>query len=218
MVATGEAQRLAARGTLNVDLLRRLDAGASVPNWLRAAQQQATRELVAWRTARGIAGLDAPDAVDPGDPGPEEASAAYFDALPARPDPQTRDAQLTEYLKCRADVVYFIDTYSSIEHKGRGVIPFRVWRWQAWLLYQWEAHPFTIVLKARQIGVSELAAASALHLIRFRDTKRVLFLSKGEDEAKELLGRSKIAATFLPYWLMPGTQQCLDACQLTKDN
>jgi hypothetical protein len=114
--------------------------------------------------------------------------------------------------------VYFLDTYGHLAHKVRGVIPFRLWRWQAWLLHQWHAHALSITLKARQLGASELAAGYSSWTILFHDTKSVLMLSKREDDATALLGRAIVSLDFLPVWLRPGSPACVSVSLLGRRN
>lgn len=231
-ITSGVTEQMASEGVLNVDLLRALDAynaaggweacspkapeAQAVPLWLRKADRTAQVQLAVWHVERGAPTAD--DLTDPGEPTGDEERAHERSIVFPRPNPQTRDEQVIEYLKCRRSVVYFIDNYCHLEHKVKGVIPFRLWRWQAWLLYRWQANPLNIALKARQIGVSELAAAYCLWLIRFYATKTCLFISKSEDDAMVLLGRAKVAVSFLPAWLYPGSQQCLDPCVIFKEN
>ena len=112
-----------------------------------------------------------------------------------------RTVQAYEYAKCVADPVYFVDTYVQIRHPTRGVIPFHLWDWQADLIDTIHREAKVIALKSRQLGVSEIAVAYALWLQRFHPGKTVLFLSKNDEDAKELLRRVKLAYTHLPPFL-----------------
>lgn len=222
-------------GRLTVEHLRALDANHTdqrtihkaaggvrgAPKWLSEAQSQAKIELRDWHGKRGL--LLPEDETDPGDPTPND-EATDEAAIPyPRPTPSTPYQHLVEYLKCRLSVVYFIDNYCNLSHKEGGVIPFRLWKWQAWLLYRWRANSKVVNLKARQIGVSELAAGYAYWLIRFHDTKTALLLSIGEKEAGKLLDRAKTMAAFIPRWLAPGDAKALnpngvDSALLVTDN
>ncbi len=127
---TGEVYNRARR-KLTADALRQLDEDPThTPRWLQDANATAKRELAAWYMARGLPGPD--DDEDPGEPIPGDAWSGYGHLI-ERPSPETPERQLVEYLKCRRDVVYFVDSYCWLAHPERGVIPFRLWRWQAWL-------------------------------------------------------------------------------------
>lgn len=191
--------------TLTADLLNALDAldalettASDLPTWLTTAQQTARVELAAWYPARNLPSPD--ETEDPGEP----QDAAEANVTYPRATAETPNRRLIEYLKCRQSVVYFLDTYAMVAHKQRGIIPFRLWRWQAWLLHQWRTHSRNIVLKGRQIGLSEMALGYATWLALFHPAKTVLFISIGEREAVELLVRTRTILSHLPDWLTPG--------------
>jgi hypothetical protein len=60
----------------------------------------------------------------------------------------------------------------------------------------------TIVLKARQLGLTWLALSYAVWRMISRRGYRVVALSRGEDEAKELVCRAKFILDQLPRWLV----------------
>jgi hypothetical protein len=195
---------------LTVELLRNLDRfhatgdrRTQVPPWLARADERAARELADWHAWRGLPTPD--DATDPGEPqtDAERERELHLDEHFARPSPKSRDEKLVEYLKCRASVVYFVDNYCRVRHKEQGTIPFRLWRWQAWLLYRWHANARNVNLKGRQIGLTELAAGDGLHETLFFDTKTTIYISKTDDDAKMMLGRAKVMLRFLPSFLRP---------------
>ncbi len=128
-----------------------------------------------------------------------------------------RTQQAFEYLKCAADPVYFIDQHVQIRHPTQGIIPFHLWPWQAALIDLLHREQQVIVLKSRQLGVSEIAVAYALWLVRFQPAKTVLFLSKNDEDAKELLRRAKLAYEHLPPWLQCGPQS-IHTCEVGEDN
>jgi hypothetical protein len=112
--------------------------------------------------------------------------------------------QIREYTACANDPAYFLAHYGKIKHKRLGTIPFALWDWQIELLDAFLAELLLIVLKARQIGVSELAIGYALWLIRFQATRTALVISKNGPDADDLLERAKFAHTMLPDWLQAG--------------
>jgi hypothetical protein len=65
----------------------------------------------------------------------------------------------------------------------------------------WLDSRYSIVLKARQIGFSTLAAAYAFWLTFFWSDRFVVMLSRTEREAMKLLSKSKYGYKFLPYWM-----------------
>jgi len=107
-----------------------------------------------------------------------------------------------ECQRCAADPAYFIDTYCMVEaDTGAGVIPFRLFDYQRETLAAWVAHQECVMLKARQLGVSELAAAYALWQVNFHGHNKVIVISQDEPHAKEFANKTRIAWDHLPVWL-----------------
>lgn len=89
-------------------------------------------------------------------------------------------------------------------------MPFRLWPAQLPILWglmrgglggRHNADRLTIILKARQLGISWISCWYALWLCLFQPGKLVLLFSKGQDEADELLRRIKVLYDRLPDWM-----------------
>ena len=107
-----------------------------------------------------------------------------------------------EYLKCKLSAHYFIHTYCQIEDPPtRRWIPFHLWPAQSTSLQTITDERFVIALKARQLGLTWLCVAHALWTILFRPGSIVLFFSRRDDEAAELLDRIKDMHARLPQFL-----------------
>ena len=63
------------------------------------------------------------------------------------------------------------------------------WYWQRRVLDKWIAHPLSMVLKARQIGITWLAAGYALWKLLVLPGTRALVVSINEDEAIKVVNR-----------------------------
>jgi hypothetical protein len=63
------------------------------------------------------------------------------------------------------------------------------WYWQREVLDQWIAHPLSLVLKARQIGITWLGTGYALWKLLTMPGTRVLVVSINEDEAIKVVNR-----------------------------
>jgi len=63
------------------------------------------------------------------------------------------------------------------------------WYWQRGLLDDWREHPLSMVLKARQIGITWLAAGYALWKLLTMPGTRALIVSINEDEAIKVVNR-----------------------------
>ncbi len=107
-----------------------------------------------------------------------------------------------ERRRCARDPAYFIDTYCMVEaDTGAGVIPFRLYEYQRAVLVAWIEHRECVMLKARQLGVSELAAAYALWQINFHGHNKVIVISQDGPHATEFANKTRIAWDHLPVWL-----------------
>lgn len=125
--------------------------------------------------------------------------------------------QAIEFCLSASDPLYFITRYVQIQHPAYGTIPFTLWPWQEDLIDLFRTKKRLILLKARQIGASELAASYALWLTRFHPSKKVLIISKNEDAATELMTRATFAHDHLPPWLQAGPE-AFDRCTVSKAN
>lgn len=92
---------------------------------------------------------------------------------------------------CAGNIVYFVETYGHIEDRNSPELiqPFKLWEEQKKALLDMLNHKWTIVLKARQLGISWLVLHYAAWLMVTHYGKSVIGLSRTEDEAKELVRR-----------------------------
>ena len=96
---------------------------------------------------------------------------------------------------------FFCANYVYIKHPSMGRIKFNLRPAQISTVRAWLAQRNTIVLKARQIGFSTLAAAFAFWLAFFWADRFIVMLSKTEREATKLLSKAKYIYKFLPQWV-----------------
>jgi len=109
-----------------------------------------------------------------------------------------------ERARCKADPGHFIDRYCMLQDQAtEQAIPFRLYPCQADVLEQIHAQDRSIVLKARQLGLTWLSAAYALWLTLFRAQQTVLVISIKEELAKEYMDRVKFIFDHLPEDLKP---------------
>lgn len=100
-------------------------------------------------------------------------------------DKERKEQVRAEIVKCGKDPSYFIDTYCKIKHPIRGLIPFKLFDYQTNLVDSYLKNRFNVVLKARQMGVSEITAAYATWLILFHRDKNVLIIATKAETAKK---------------------------------
>jgi hypothetical protein len=96
---------------------------------------------------------------------------------------------------------YFCENYWYIKHPEKGRILFELRGAQLETMHTWIGDRYSLVLKARQIGFSTLAAAYAFWLVFFRPDRFIVMLSRTEREAMKLLAKSKYGFRFLPNWM-----------------
>ena len=91
----------------------------------------------------------------------------------------------------KEDVVTFIENFVYFEDKDKGeVVLFKLWPEQKEAVISIDHHKKTVILKARQLGFSWLVVAYAVTKMIAYPGYRVIILSQGEKEAKELIRRA----------------------------
>ena len=75
--------------------------------------------------------------------------------------------QVKEILKCGKDPSYFLNTYARISHPLHGLILFNTFDFQDELLKDFNDYRFSVILKARQLGISTITAAYIVWLMLF---------------------------------------------------
>ena len=109
---------------------------------------------------------------------------------------------VAEILKCGKDPVYFIDNYARISHPIEGLIPFKTYPYQAALLRDFNDYRFNIILKARQLGISTIAAGYIVWLMLFHRDKNILVMATKFKTASNLVKKVKAIMKNLPEWIV----------------
>ena len=112
--------------------------------------------------------------------------------------------QIQEYLKCKADPVYFAMNYIKIISLDEGIVPFKMWDFQQELIESFHENRFNIAKLPRQTGKSTTCVSYLLHYILFNDNVNVGILANKLSTARDLLGRLQLAYEQLPMWLQQG--------------
>jgi len=110
-----------------------------------------------------------------------------------------------EILKCGKNPVYFINTYCKISHPQKGPIPFRMYPFQEDVVKDFQDHRFSVILKARQLGLSTVVAGYIAWLMLFHRDKNVLVLATKLLSASNLVKKVKYIIKSVPSWLMIAT-------------
>ncbi len=109
--------------------------------------------------------------------------------------------------KCYSSYTYFIHHYCKIyDSVESDWIPFRLWPSQVRVLDDMHANQLTVILKARQLGISWLALSYALWQVMFRPIAAVSIFSRRDTESMYLLGPDRLRGIFqnLPLWMKSG--------------
>ena len=112
--------------------------------------------------------------------------------------------QIKEYLKCKADPVYFAKTYCKIVSLDEGLVPFKLYDFQEDMVRRFHSNRFNIAKLPRQTGKSTTVVAYLMHYAIFNDNVNIGILANKAPTARELLGRLQLAYENLPKWLQQG--------------
>ena len=113
----------------------------------------------------------------------------------------TKKQIIKEIVRSGKDPDYFINSFASIAHPIRGSIPFKTFDYQTDLLEDFQDYRFNIVLKARQIGISEICAAYIAWMMLFHKEKNILVLATKLATATNLVKKVKRIIKNLPDWV-----------------
>ena len=111
---------------------------------------------------------------------------------------------VTEWLKCKDDVVYFVSTYMKIINVNDGLVSFVPYPYQRDMLATMKDERYTVIATARQAGKSTTTCGFILWYILFHEDKTVALLANKGETAREILGRIQLAYQHLPKWLQQG--------------
>lgn len=107
-----------------------------------------------------------------------------------------------EWLKCSRSIHYWLLSYVYIFNATDGDwVRFDLWPAQSQTLDKLAGELQSIVLKARQLGLSWLVLCYALHSMIFTPAATILMFSKRDEEAIELLARLKGIYERLPSFM-----------------
>jgi hypothetical protein len=108
---------------------------------------------------------------------------------------------MAEILRCGKDPAYFCTGYAKISHPLRGLIPFDLYDFQKDSLKEFNKNRFSVILKARQLGISTTVAAYVCWLMLFHRDKNVLVVATKLQTATNLVKKIKAIHRHLPSWL-----------------
>lgn len=109
------------------------------------------------------------------------------------------------YILADSTPEYFMEEYCYIESKkelGVSAVKFKLWPAQKKALQDIIDNKLTIVLKARQLGLTWLVICYIVHCCLQFGGFTALILSQTEAKSKELIDRADFVLRYLPEWLI----------------
>ena len=103
----------------------------------------------------------------------------------------TKKEIIKELRLCGKDCSYFINNYAKISHPLKGLVPFKTFDYQTDLLETFSDHRFTVILKARQLGISTITAGYIAWLMIFHRDKNILVMATKFGTAANLVKKVK---------------------------
>ncbi len=113
----------------------------------------------------------------------------------------TKEEIKSEIIKCGKDPNYFLNNYAKISHPDKGIIPFRTYDFQKDLLNDFHDHRFTVILKARQLGISTIVSGYIAWMLLFYKEKNVLVMATKLNTAIEIVEKVKDIIRSVPDWM-----------------
>lgn len=114
----------------------------------------------------------------------------------------TRAEQIKEIVRCGKDPMYFIKTYTKIQHPTRGTISFDTYSFQDECVKDFQKHRLNIILKSRQLGLSTICAAYAAWMAIFQKDKNILVIATKLATAQNFIKKVAVILQNLPKWLL----------------
>lgn len=110
------------------------------------------------------------------------------------------EARNKELEYCRDNLIYYIETYCHIEDKDADELiqPVTLWPEQIRAVQTMAVAKKTVILKARQLGMSWMTLYLASKILLTQTGRTVIGLSKSEKEAMELVRRMSVIFTHMP--------------------
>jgi hypothetical protein len=114
--------------------------------------------------------------------------------------------QQIEITKCAYSFPYFCTKYVKILHPKKGLIPFILYKYQKFVINEYENYRFNIIRKFRQGGLTTVTEVWGMWRCLFKLDQQIMFLSKTDREAiaaGEIINKSM---QNLPDWLKPSPE------------
>jgi hypothetical protein len=112
--------------------------------------------------------------------------------------------QIMEFMRCKANPVYFANRHVKIVTLDEGLKGFEPYDFQEKLINRFHQNRFNICKMPRQTGKSTTVISYLLHYLLFNDSVNIGILANKAATARELLGRLQTAYENVPKWMQQG--------------
>jgi hypothetical protein len=104
--------------------------------------------------------------------------------------------------RCQQSCNFFLRNFGKIKHPSAGILPFYPFSYQRNAIKAFRENRLNIFRKCRQAGASKIAGAFALWFGMFYPNKKILIVSRKNDDAMGFL-RENIVFPYnnLPEWM-----------------
>tara|TARA_R110000796_G_scaffold192641_1_gene309293 strand:- start:6899 stop:8794 length:1896 start_codon:yes stop_codon:yes gene_type:complete len=116
---------------------------------------------------------------------------------------QMTKMELSEFKKCRKDIIHFANTYVQLMTPN-GIGHINLYPYQEEMLLNYQKGKNNIVVGSRQIGKTVVAGIFLTWFLIFHPDKNIMLAANKGDTAKEILDKVKSIIAYLPFWLKPG--------------
>lgn len=106
-----------------------------------------------------------------------------------------------EVLKCGSDPVYFIEKYLYVAHPLKGRLHFNLFPFQKDCINDFLNYRHNIIVKSRQLGISETVSAYCLWLALFHRDKNIILMATTLKTAGLMVRKIRDKFKQLPDWL-----------------
>jgi hypothetical protein len=127
------------------------------------------------------------------------------------------EEQLLELAICEQDPLYFIEKFVKVQHPVKGMVPLVLYPFQREMVRSIHEHRKTVMLAARQLGKTTVAAAYLLHFAMFNENKTILIAANKLAQALEIMQRIKVAYEACPDYIRAGVRKYNEG-SMTFDN
>lgn len=117
----------------------------------------------------------------------------------------TKD-EISEFIKCRNDPVYFTKNYVHIISLDHGKILFNLYPFQEEIVNTIFENRQVIISTGRQQGKTQVMASILLHYVLFNKDKTCAVLANKAATSREILARIQFSLEQLPAFLKPGIE------------